>query len=226
MTLLGIETSGKTASVAILKDGTVMACETVYTTLTHSQTIVPMIQRAVQSASMTFDDIEKIAVSAGPGSYTGIRIGIAAAKGMCLKNDLPVCGVSTLKALGYNLIPFEGNILSVMKARDKIAYFAAFKSDGQRLHTLKEDCVCNIDSIPEVANALTGRTLLVGDWAEYIKSELFLNDERVNTAPPHKLLQDAKGVCAAAIADGNFLPADKLKASYLQITKAEKDRLS
>lgn len=226
LTVLGIESSGKTASVAVYKDGVFLSSETVFTELTHSQTLVPMCEKAVLSAGLSFDDVNKIAVSAGPGSYTGLRIGIAAAKGMSLKNKLPVCGVSTLEAMAYNLLPFEGGILCVMKARNDIAYFSAYHSDGKRIKAAFEDSVINISVIKEFSAALKEKAVIVGDWAEYIKEKLFSDDDSIFPAPVDKRLQDAKGVLLAALAKDEFVSADKLNARYLQITKAEKDRSS
>lgn len=225
LTILGIETSGKVASVAILSDNCVLYSETVYTTLTHSQTLIPMCERAIKSAGISFSQIDKIAVSEGPGSYTGLRIGIAAVKGMCLKGETLTCGVSTLKAMAYNLLPYEGNILCVMKARENIAYFGIYKSVGSKIETVHDDTVSSIDEIKHIVNECGEKTAVAGDWAEFIKEELFSDDERVFTAPTDKLLQDAKGVCLAAISDNKFYPASELNAKYLQITKAEKDRL-
>lgn len=225
LTLLGIESSGKAASVAVFKDGVFLSSETVCTKLTHSQTLIPMCERALSNSGICFDDISGIAVSAGPGSYTGLRIGIAAAKGMSLKDKIPVMGVSTLMAMAYNLLPFEGHILSVMKARENIAYFAAYLSDGKKLETVYDDCVVNITVIKEFAASLKTRIMLVGDWAENIKDTLFSGENIVSVAPVDKRLQDAKGVLLAALEQNNFNSAEKLNARYLQITKAEKDRI-
>ncbi len=225
LTIFGIETSGKTASVSILKENCVLYSETVFTTLTHSQTLIPMCERAIKSAGISFSDIDRIAVSEGPGSYTGLRIGIAAVKGMCLKGDIFTCGVSTLKAMAYNLLPFEGIILCVMKARENIAYFGIYRSDGEKIETVYDDSVSKIHDIKDAIDGLNGKTVVVGDWAEFIKKELFADDEKIILAPTDKLLQDAKGVCLAALAENKFYPASDLNAKYLQITKAEKDRL-
>lgn len=225
LTILGIETSGKTASVSILKETCVLYSETVFTTLTHSQTLIPMCERAVNGAGISFSEIDRIAVSEGPGSYTGLRIGIAAVKGMCLKGDILTCGVSTLKAMAYNLLPFEGIILCVMKARENIAYFGIYRSDGKKIETVHGDAVSRIDDIKDAIDELNEKTVVVGDWAEFIKEGLFSDNEKVFAAPPDKLLQDAKGVCLAAVAEDKFYPASELNAKYLQITKAEKDRL-
>lgn len=222
LTVLGIETSSKTASVALLRDGVVLASETVYTRLTHSQTIIPMVERALKNAELRFDDIEKIAVSAGPGSYTGIRIGIAAVKGMCLKGSAETCGVSTLLALGYGLLPYRGFIAPIMRARDGVAYFGMYRSNGERLERIREDTVITEEALCEEISKV-GEVMLTGDWAEHIKESFFAEDDKVSCAPKNKLLQDAVSVCAAA----EFLPsvsADELSASYLQATKAQRDR--
>ncbi|MBP3761189.1 MAG: tRNA (adenosine(37)-N6)-threonylcarbamoyltransferase complex dimerization subunit type 1 TsaB, partial [Ruminococcus sp.] len=122
MLILGIDTSGKTASAALFdSDNEIFVAEnTVYTQKTHSQVIMPIVKNILAQTGKTMQDINLIAAADGPGSYTGLRIGVAAVKAMSFALDVRCCGVSTLKALAYNNIAFRGVICSVMKARAEL----------------------------------------------------------------------------------------------------------
>ena len=121
MKILAIDTSGKTASVAISDAERLLWEKTVFTKLTHSQVILPMVESALAETGLDYTDIDCIAVANGPGSYTGLRIGVGAVKGICLgAPHIKAAGVSTLLALAYNCVGHEGRIFSVMRARPKI----------------------------------------------------------------------------------------------------------
>lgn len=223
LTVLGIDTSSKTASCAIERDGLILAETTVYTSLTHSQVILPFVKRLFDDSGLTLDDISLIAVSAGPGSYTGLRIGIALVKGLCFGGKKCV-GVSTLEALAANCISAKQTIFSVMSARPGIVYFGARRSDGEKLFEIVPDCVTETCGLKEIAASIEGDIILTGDAAEKIKSGLFSDEARVSLAPPAQRLQRASGVCLAAMRHlGESGDAQSLRARYLQITKAEKD---
>ena len=122
--VLGIDTSGKTASLAIADKEKILANTTILTELTHSQVLLPLLKKLLQDASLTLDDIDAVAVSNGPGSYTGLRIGISAVKGLCFKNNKKCAGISTLKSLAMNLSDSSAEekiVFSVMKARPDIS---------------------------------------------------------------------------------------------------------
>lgn len=223
LTVLGIDTSGKTASCAVLKDGVILGETTVYTKLTHSQVILSFVKRLLEDTELTVDDIDVVAVANGPGSYTGLRIGIALVKGMCFGGK-KCLGVSTLEALAQNCVGVKASIFSVMSARPGIVYFGAYQSDGEKLTRLAKDTVCEVDKILKTAESIEGDIVLVGDCAEKLKNELFSADERVRLAPCHERLQRASGICEAAACHLNEAAgAKELWAQYLQITKAEKD---
>lgn len=223
LTILGIDTSGKTASCAILRDGVILGQNTVYTKLTHSQVILPFVKRLLEDTNLTLEDIDLIAVADGPGSYTGLRIGISAVKGMCI--DGKKClGVSTLEALATNCISSKAGIFSLINARPGIVYFGVYESDGEKITNVVADAVVNSEVVVNIAKDYDGDIVLVGDCVESIKEKYFADDERVRLAPPHERLQLASSVCLTALAHiDEAVSDDELSARYLQITKAEKD---
>lgn len=216
MTLLGIDTSGKTASVAVCTENSVLAQTTVYTMLTHSQVILPICKEVLKNAGMELSEIDGIAAAMGPGSYTGLRIGIAAVKAMCFALNKPCIGISTLEALANNVSLHRGVICAVMAARLDLVYCAVFCSDGKKIERITEDKIMSLEELKAQLEAMDGDIAVVGDAAEKLEGERFI------TAPPHLKLQLASSLCAAAFGKELYAP-DKLEAAYLQITKAEKD---
>lgn len=216
MTLLGIDTSGKTASVAVCTEEAVLAQTTVYTKLTHSQVILPICKDVLKNAGMELSDVDGISVAMGPGSYTGLRIGIAAVKAMCFALNKKCLGVSTLEALANNVSLHKGVICAVMTARLNLVYCAVFRSDGKKIERITKDGIMPIEELKAQLDAMDGDIAVVGDAAEKLEGDRFA------IAPPHLKLQLASGVCAAAFGKELYTP-DKLDAAYLQITKAEKD---
>ncbi|MCM1506200.1 MAG: tRNA (adenosine(37)-N6)-threonylcarbamoyltransferase complex dimerization subunit type 1 TsaB [Ruminococcus flavefaciens] len=220
MLILGIDTSGKTASSALFdtETETFLAESTLYTQKTHSQVIMPMIKSMIADAGKTLSDIDRIAVANGPGSYTGLRIGVAGVKAMCFALGCKCTGVSTLEGLAYNNVAFHGRICAVMKARGELVYTCSYMSDGFSLKPLCEESIISRD---ELAEFLAGtETLLCGEGAgdffnDYKSEDLFV-------APPHSRLQNACGVCLASLSREEVTP-EELEVSYLQKVKAEKD---
>ena len=224
MKILGIDTSGKIASVAITDGDRVLWEKSVYTKLTHSQVILPMVKQALEECELSFADLDCAAVANGPGSYTGLRIGIGAVKGMCLGcESLKCAGVSTLLSLAYNNISYIGKIVSVMKARPKIVYAGIFQSDGEKIIRIDKDKIADEE---EIFTALKGeKFLLTGDYAKDIKEKYFSDDCNVICAGPSQILQKASSVCLAVEKDPQTITeGDKLEVAYLQATKAEKDK--
>ena len=225
MTILSIDTSGKTASVALSENGLLLGETSIVTRLTHSQVILPMVQRLLSDCEKDIADVDCVAAANGPGSYTGLRIGIGAVKGMCLGNSRLKCaGVSTLSALAYNVSFFEGFIYTVMKARNTICYFAAFEAKGGVITRTHDDCLMESAGIAELIKSQGGRAMLIGDYADDIKA-LFTDDDNVLTAPAAHSIARASSICEAVENDATLItdPAS-LGVSYLQPTKAQKDR--
>lgn len=219
MKILGIETSGKTASVAITGDGLLLAQHTVYTAKTHSQVIMPMCMRLLEETGTRLDDIGLLAVAAGPGSYTGLRIGIAAVKAMSFVKGIPCAGVSVLEGLAAQLCTFDGLVVPVMSARAELLYSAYFRADGDSISRVTVDSLINADELAQKLSSCREKILLTGDAARD-----FGEKYAFRIAPETLRLQSAAGICLAA-RDKAAVTAEELEAAYLQITKAEKDLL-
>lgn len=223
MLILGIDTSGKTASCAVLKDDTLLACKTVFTKLTHSQVILPFVQEILSDCGLTIDDVDLVAAADGPGSYTGLRIGISMVKGLCFGGK-KCLGVSTLEGLAANCLSATARIFAIMAARPGIVYFGAYDSDGERLNCAVADCVIGVERLRDYADSYSGDIILTGDAAKAVKAELFSDDEKVRLSPAAQRLQLASGICTVAAQHPERAgTAEQLNARYLQITKAEKD---
>ncbi|MBR4361388.1 MAG: tRNA (adenosine(37)-N6)-threonylcarbamoyltransferase complex dimerization subunit type 1 TsaB [Ruminococcus sp.] len=222
MLLLGIDTSGKTASAALFDtDSEIFLAEsTLYTQKTHSQVIMPMVKDILEQTGKTVNDIGAVAVADGPGSYTGLRIGVAAVKAMGFALGCKCCGVSTLEGLAYNNVAYKGTICSVMKARGELVYTCSYKSDGYALEPICDEQIISRDELAQFLAFNGTEALLCGDGAAD-----FFTDYRspmLNIAPPMGRLQNANGVCLAAVSK-ELVSADELEVSYLQKVKAEKD---
>ncbi len=220
--ILGIDTSGKTASVALFDSDTevFLAQNTLYTSRTHSQVVMPMVKDIVTQTGHEMKDISAVAAANGPGSYTGLRIGVAAVKAMCFALDCKCCGVSTLEGLAFSNIQYKGTICSVMKARGELVYTCSYKSDGYSLEPLCDEGIITRDELAEFLAFNGTEVLLCGDGAADMftdyRSPMFV------IAPPQTRLQTAAGICLAGLSK-ELVPPEELEVSYLQKVKAEKD---
>lgn len=225
MLILGIDTSGKTASCALCTEDTVLAQNTFVTKLTHSQVIMPMCKKMLSDAGKTLSDVEGFAAVSGPGSYTGLRIGIAAVKGLCFGLDKKCVGVSSLMSLAYNfrgISPLDSIICPVMHARQELVYNAFFKAENGNIIREREDGITPVKQLAEELSSLSQNVILTGDYAEALYDMLKDNCSHISLAPPALRAPLASSLCYAAM-DMGFSSPDELNAEYLQITKAEKD---
>ena len=173
--LLGIDTSGKTASVAVCDEENVLAQTSVLTRLTHSQVIMPLCNDVLRNAGIPLSAVDAIVVSNGPGSYTGLRIGVSAVKAMCYATKKKCLGVSTLESLAYNMRSFHGVICPVMKARLNLMYTAFFTSYQNDISRIFDDTILSVEDIVSRIKAYHGDIILVGDGAqEFTDAEVFL----------------------------------------------------
>ncbi|MCI7768162.1 MAG: tRNA (adenosine(37)-N6)-threonylcarbamoyltransferase complex dimerization subunit type 1 TsaB [Oscillospiraceae bacterium] len=228
MLALGIDTSGKTASCALCTEDAVLAQNTFVTKLTHSQVIMPMVKKMLADAGRTLSDVDGFAAVSGPGSYTGLRIGIAAVKGLCFGLDKKCAGISSLMSLAYNfkgIAPLgspECIILPVMHARLNLVYNAAFKCGNGNIIRERQDGIASVSQLSEELSGDTRNVILTGDYAETLYNELKDSCPHISLAPPLLRAPLASSLCFAAM-DSGFSAPDELNADYLQITKAEKD---
>lgn len=221
--LLAIDTSGKIASAAVSDGELLLAEKYVYTSLTHSQIILPMAKQLLSDCELDFEQLDGIVCAKGPGSYTGLRIGIAAVKGIVLgAPHLKCAGVSTLESLAWNCLAYQGRIISVMYARKDTVYCGVYESDGEKINLICPDKVC---SITECAALVGNKAMLTGDYCAELKSGYFDGQPDIKCAPWNNRLQRASSLCPAFEADPNYaVDADELSAAYLQETLAARNK--
>ncbi|MDE5792090.1 MAG: tRNA (adenosine(37)-N6)-threonylcarbamoyltransferase complex dimerization subunit type 1 TsaB [Oscillospiraceae bacterium] len=232
MRILGLDTSGKMASVAILDtEKQLLLCEhTVYTSRTHSQVIMPMCKALLSECNLTIQDINCFAVAVGPGSYTGLRIGISAVQGMAMVNHTACVGVSTLAGLASRI--GNGTVLAIMHAREDLFYYGIYCYDyNNNLTKMPMGELASVSEIIQVITNMTGQLIITGDGAEKFLQQLELiaklpDNLQIILAPVVLRLQSAVGVCLCAT-HAELGTASDLTASYLQavqIQKKKKDR--
>lgn len=224
MKILALESSAKAASVAYLKDGELMAQYYQASGLTHSRTLLSMTEDMLKSLDMKVTDMDGIAVAMGPGSFTGIRIGVAAAKGLSWGADKPVCGVSTLEAMAYHCCDDRYIICPVMDARRSEVYNGLFKYENNTIVRLTEDRAISLKDLSEEAKNSDKTFFLVGDGAMLCYN--YFTDNGINAvlAPANVRLQSAWGVGQAA-ESGEFSDPGDLTPNYLRLSQAERERL-
>jgi len=226
MRILALESSAKAASVALSEDGKLVCQYWQESGLTHSRTLLAMAESLLKNLEMTMSDIDALAVAKGPGSFTGIRIGVAAAKGLAWGADKPVIGVSTLEAMAYHLIDREDYVICpVMDARRSQIYNAKFVLDGGRLKRICPDRAISVERLMAEAGTDEKPYFLVGDGAEMCYN-IFLEQGTnvVRLAPEPIRLQSAWGVAMAARNAEAGSPGE-LIPNYLRLSQAERERL-
>lgn len=232
MKLLALETSAGPASCAVAEDGRLLAVSSVNVPLTHSQTLLPMTEALLKNAALTMADIDLLAVSTGPGSFTGIRIGVAAVKGLAFPKDLPCVGVSTLAAIAQNFqgIPGPAVVCAVMDARCQQVYTARFilNADGS-LQRESPDQAMTIEDLAAALSCIKKPVFLVGDGANLCYTALQERELDLRLAPEHLRFQNAAGVAAEAFRlaeEGKTIPPAELRPVYLRLPQAERERLA
>ena len=171
MKILALDTSATVASVAIAEGSTPLAQYTLNAKNTHSETLLPMVESALKALSLTASDIDLFALSAGPGSFTGVRIGAATIKGLSFGSGKPCVEVSTLEALAQNLVFKAGIICPVMNARRSQVYTAIFESDGKSLTRLMPDSAISIKELDEILSQYARPISLVGDGYDICRAD-------------------------------------------------------
>ncbi len=224
MRILALETSAKSVSCAVTEDGAVLARSFQCTGLTHSRTLLPMVDAMLQNAELTLDSIDLCAVSAGPGSFTGLRIGVSALKGMAWAADKPCVGVSTLCAMAQNLAHLDGALLvCAMDARRSQVYNALFEAKGGALERLTPDRAIGLEELAAELQGDTRKKVVLGDGAVLAHGYLTQHGVDCALAPAALRYQDAVGVALAA-AECEPCSAQELGVSYLRVSQAERER--
>ncbi|MBE6608085.1 MAG: tRNA (adenosine(37)-N6)-threonylcarbamoyltransferase complex dimerization subunit type 1 TsaB [Ruminococcaceae bacterium] len=226
MKILAVDTSALTLSVALTEDKKPIAQTTLNTGHTHSETLLPALEKLMDFASWKVSDIDLFAVSDGPGSFTGVRIGVSFVKGLAFGGKTCV-GVSTLEALAYNLLGFKGIISPVMDARRGQFYNALFESDGKTLTRLSEDRAISAEELEKDLEKHADKTIyLCGDGYEIARK--MLKNENIEETPEALLKQNAYSVAMVALKEydaGRTLDDSSLSPTYLRVPQAERERL-
>jgi tRNA threonylcarbamoyladenosine biosynthesis protein TsaB len=228
MLLLAFESSAKAGSVALLRDGILLAEYYQNGGQTHSRTLMKMAEDMLGNCDLTPKDVDAVGVASGPGSFTGVRIGVSAAKGFAWAGELPCVGVSTLEAMACGVLPFHGIVCAVMDARRSQVYNALFRSDGCTLTRLCPDRAVSIDELAADLEKTTDIKILVGDGAQLCYNTLQGRIDGLCIAPEHLRHQRASGValCAEAqLLGGDPGDGGALVPNYLRLSQAERERL-
>ncbi len=222
MKILSFESSAVSAAVCLTDGSRVVASAFQNCGLTHSRTLLPMAQQVLENVGLRPCDLDGFAVAAGPGSFTGIRIGVATIKGLAFGTDKPCVGVSTLKAMAHNLSGMTGVVSCVMDARAGQVYHARFQLNGtQPPVRLTPDRAVLISSLAEEIGQ--NPEILIGDGAEMCYTRIIEICPRVVLAPSHLVYPSAYGVAMVALPrflSGETMTADQLDAVYLRKPQA------
>ena len=228
MKIIALESSAVTASVAVTEDEKLLAQSFQNSGLTHSATLMPMAADLLKNTGLTLEEMDVVAVAAGPGSFTGVRIGVAAAKGLAWPGDKPCAPCSTLESMAWQCAHLDGEICAAMDARRDQVYCARFSAEHGELKRLTEDRAIGLDELAEEVRS-SGRTqILVGDGARLAQAALEARGLPCVLMPPHLLYQTAWGVarCALRLArEGGLVSAAAMAPSYHRLSQAERERL-
>ena len=223
MLTLAFESSAKAASVCLMRDAELIAQYTQCTALTHSRTLLPMAEDMLKNTEISLQDVDLFAVAHGPGSFTGIRIGISTVKGLAWSLEKPCVGVSTLEAMAWHGLEAGGIVCPVMDARKNQVYNALFEIvDGAPVR-IREDRAISLDELIEDVRALSSPVLLLGDGTEITAAAFDMAGMEYRKAPGNLVMQDAWGVGMASIGKESY-PSAQLLPVYLRLSQAERER--
>ena len=228
MLILAFETSAKAASVA-LHDGQKLLAESYQNTgMTHSQTLMVMAEDALKQCGKTAADVTAVAVAEGPGSFTGVRIGAAAAKGFAWGREIPCYGISTLEAMAHSLGIYQGYICPVMDARRAQVYNALFYVNRGEITRVAPDRAIALADLGEEIKNLTEPVFLVGDGSNLCYNTLLKDVPNLVLPSEHRMHQRAVGVAllaATRAAQGIAHTGAELTPNYLRLSQAEREKL-
>lgn len=243
MKILALDSSGLVASVAVVQDANLIAEFTINYKKTHSQTLLPMLDTVKEMIELDLNTLDAIAVAAGPGSFTGLRIGSATAKGLGLALKVPIIGVPTVDGLAYNLYGTDKLVCPIMDARRNQVYTGIYRfvlaenadeadvdmGQSYRMETVVPQCAVSIDEIAEKWNLLGKEIILLGDGVPVFSKRLReLVQVPYSYAPAH--LNKQRGAAIGTLAclyykRGDFQSAAEHQPEYLRLSQAERERM-
>ncbi len=225
MKILALDCSATAASCAVLEEDRVIASSFVNVKLTHSETLLPMLENTLTAAKLSLNDIGAFAINNGPGSFTGIRIGISAVKGLALPKGLPCIAVSTLYSIAELHKNLNGVVAAVMDARCNQVYNALFKIENGKIERLCEDRAVLISEVTAELDKISDNIFIAGDGA-HLFSEYAKSKQNASVSKEPLLYQNAIGVGLAAnemLSRGQTISANELCPLYLRLPQAERE---
>ncbi len=229
MRILAFETSAKAAGVAILEDGRLLGEYMQNSGQTHSRTLMKMAEDLLCNCDLKAADMDAVACAAGPGSFTGVRIGASAAKGFAWGLQLPCYGVSTLEAMVWGIAAADGIYCAAMDARRNQVYTAVFQMNDGVLSRLTEDMAISVEELGEILKNQEKCKMLVGDGAVLCYNKLNMSVSGLRLLPEHLRMQRASGVALLAwdqVQQGLQPSGNDLTPNYLRLSQAERERLN
>lgn len=228
MLILGMDTSNTVATVAISTEDKVLAEYLIDNKLTHSEKLMPMIEDILDGLNMDISDIDLYAVSKGPGSFTGLRIGVATCKAFAYSLDREIVGVSSLDVLASNVACYNGIVTAIMDARNRRVFACVYKSEGGKLKTVLKEDAYELEDLLESLNKLDGSTIFVGNGVNAYRDKISdILGKRAEFAPPHLNMSRASAVCDLAIKryrEGELDDVMNLNPEYLRESQAERQK--
>ena len=232
MKILALDSSGLVASVALTEDDNLIAEYTIQYKKTHSQTLLPMLDEIRNMVELDLSAVDAIAVAAGPGSFTGLRIGSATAKGLAFAMEKPIVPVPTLEGLAYQMYGTDAAVCPIMDARRSQVYTGIYEfvsgENGYDMCIIKEQCAVSFDEIAEALNRLGRRVVFVGDGIPVFRERMAeVMQVPYTLAPAHRNRQSA--ACIAALgsvyyAQGKIVSGAEHVPEYLRLSQAERER--
>ena len=228
MKILAFDTSAKTASVAVCEGGNILGVSNIENGLTQSELVLPMAEALLAQLKLSFTDVELYAVTVGPGSFTGVRIGVSTVKGLAFGRNIPCAPVSTLEALAENAAGLTGLIVPCMDARRGQFYTATFASTGEGISRMTPDRAISAEELAEELRSYEGDIYVTGDG--YETAHKLLSSLGVKLAVTPYLLRSQNAVSIARVAErmhaqGLSVSERELSPTYLRLPQAERERL-
>lgn len=228
MIILAFDGTAKAATVAVTDGERVLGCYTIDNGLTQSELLLPMAENLLKSLKLSFKDVELYATSVGPGSFTGVRIGVSLIKGLAFGRDIPCVEVSTLEALAENLSPMNALIIPCMDARRGQVYTATFRGDGNTIQRLTPDRAIALSALAEELKAAESDVYLCGDGYGVARAALTKEGVEIKNTPELLICQNAASVARVAYRkyqNGETVSDSELSPLYLRMPQAERERL-
>ena len=228
MKILAFDTSAKVASVAVSDGERILGVTSIDNGLTQSELVLPMAEDLLKRLGLSFGDIDTYAVTVGPGSFTGVRIGVATVKGLAFGRDIPTAPVSTLEALAENAAGLDGLIVPCMDARRGQFYTATFSSSKEGIERLTPDRAVSAEELAEELRSYEGKIYITGDGYEVAHRLLGGLGIALETTPTLARLQNAASIARVAKRmqeRGECVSERELAPTYLRLPQAERERL-